>query len=62
MLTVKMLSLATLDVGCNQMKEVPKVVCTHAALRHLIFDGNLIATLAPAIEKLKGPVASSAQT
>jgi len=50
----KMLSLATLDVGCNQMKEVPKVVCTHAALRHLIFDGNLIATLAPEIEKLKG--------
>jgi len=50
----KMISLTKLDVGGNQMKEIPKVVCGIASMRHIIFDNNLIATLAPELEKMKG--------
>jgi hypothetical protein len=35
------------------MKEIPKILCGMASMRHIIFDGNLLTTLAPELEKLQ---------
>ena len=50
----KMHSLTSLDVGGNQMKEIPKILFGMSAMRHIMFDNNILISLEPELQKLKG--------